>query len=621
MQDIARNKPKCFIDVKPPSGRFLPRIKEAIREEASHIGYEVLDKAEIVSNDLPERSPAVSSAIVQADCVIVEITNLDADSLYELGFAAAIGKRVLGIASQDTDFPRLPAELMKHDILVYPTDTKDLEDFTQAVRDALLRFALSSELSKQAPSIMPPMPVFIDWEILKPRERENLCWELLVQMGFRRVEWGRELKEIDLVAELPRKDPDGFEFKELWLVSMGLHAPLEMIIDMALDKPDYLLHRMMRSSDFPDDRLLREYQSPITFLIIHFAKSPYGEQLDLFGERMERKIRRGPREPSVRVRIWDQDYLTSLMNRFPTLSYKYFSDEGRIRSEVRKSYEELYKENSNLLDRQVALTKQLEEEKNARIRAERDAVWKDISFSAAHKIGNPIFAIETNLDPLARRIREKRTDEALVVVGNIRSSIEKAKASVEQFKSLARAQEIKITATLLRPILEDSCRTAIGQGVECAIECPSDLAVSGDPDRLAECFDELVINAMKWFDKPQKKIEIFVAPAPPEFVPEFLDRSKGYLFVSVKDNGRGIPVAEKNRIFDAFVTNDEHGTGLGLALVRRILEGHGGGIIEMGEPGKGADFELYLPAVTGGKKHSAGSKGSTVAAKKKRKGK
>ena len=52
--------------------------------------------------------------------------------------------------------------------------------------------------------------------------------------------------------------------------------------------------------------------------------------------------------------------------------------------------------------------------------------------------GHPIFAIETFLDPLQKRIAEKRTADAIEVVKNIRASIENAKGIVDQFKSLAR---------------------------------------------------------------------------------------------------------------------------------------------------------------------------------------
>lgn len=224
-------------------------------------------------------------------------------------------------------------------------------------------------------------------------------------------------------------------------------------------------------------------------------------------------------------------------------------------------------------------------------------MWRDLSFSTAHKIGNPIFAIETDLNPLLKRIREGREDESVEIVANIRAAVEKAKAFIEQFKSLAKAQEITPVSTRLRPILEDACKVASGQGVECCIECPDDLAVIADPDRLAECFDELVMNATRWLDKEPKRIRVSVAGSASESLPSTLDGSKEYLVVHVADNGTGIELSEKNRIFDAFYTKCEHGTGLGLALVRRIIDGHGGSIIESGLHGKGADFEICLPLI------------------------
>jgi len=65
--------------------------------------------------------------------------------------------------------------------------------------------------------------------------------------------------------------------------------------------------------------------------------------------------------------------------------------------------------------------------------------------------------------------------------------------------------------------------------------------------------------------------------------------------IRYKDNGAGVSVENKGKIFEAFFSTYPHGTGLGLALVRRILEGHAGRIMERGVPGEGADFEIYLP--------------------------
>lgn len=266
-----------------------------------------------------------------------------------------------------------------------------------------------------------------------------------------------------------------------------------------------------------------------------------------------------------------------------------------MRSKFRKTPEELYRENVDLTNRQTVLITSLEDEKNKRVRAERDAIWKDISFSAAHKIGNPLFAIETNLDPLQKRITEERPEEATQVVGSIRTSVEKAKAIVDQFKSLTRAQEITLVNTPLRPILEDACRTAETKGVTCEVDCKPDISVSGDPNRLQECFDELAFNSTHWFDKPQKVIQVQVIAPAPAPLPASVDSSQRYALVHFKDSGAGVALENKSKIFDAFFTTRDHGTGLGLALVRRIIEGHGGSIFESGIPGQGADFEIYLP--------------------------
>ena len=200
----------------------------------------------------------------------------------------------------------------------------------------------------------------------------------------------------------------------------------------------------------------------------------------------------------------------------------------------------------------------------------------------------------TILDPLQRRISDGRRDEALVVASRIRCSVEKAKAIIDQFKSLTRAQQISPVAIPLRTIFEAACETAREQQVQCDIECPADLTVFADPDRLTETFDELASNAAHWFDKSSKQIKI-TASAIDTGLPDSLDSSRTYVRVRFSDNGVGVPVANKERIFDAFMTTRDQGTGLGLALVRRIIEGHGGMIREIGIPGQGADFEIYLP--------------------------
>jgi signal transduction histidine kinase len=566
----------------------------AIEAGAKSAGYDLISIDE--NQDWPNNTiqQSVSSMIAESDCIIADVSGHDPNVFFELGLAAAMGKGIFLIANKGGG--RIaPFDIYNFEILIYEENADGYISLTMKIESSLIEFR-KFPLSRQflwGPKLSAPF--YVDWDSLNVRDAENLCKELLSQLGFRRLDWGKGSREIDLIAELPKKDPDGFEYREQWLISMGLNAPIEMFIDMASHDPEFFLHRLLKYSDRFEETISREYETSITLLLILFKKGSSLEKLEMMRERIEKRRFNKPYGWNMRLRIWDQDYLTSLVHRFSSIGYKYFSDEGRIRSKTRKSYEDLYSENAKFVERQASLIRDLEDEKNKRIRAERDSIWKDISFSAAHKIGNPIFAIETDLDPLLKRINEQRKNEAVEVVSNIRSSVEKAKSVVEQFKSLARAQEIKPVSTLLKPILDDACKTAVNQGVNCTVQCASDVEVIGDPVRLAECFDELVINATYWFGKKEKRIWIEVFSPAPDPLPDFLDSTQAYVLTHVKDNGCGIQPKEKNGIFDAFYTKREHGTGLGLALVRRIIDGHKGGIIEVGSPKKGADFEVFLP--------------------------
>jgi len=118
-----------------------------------------------------------------------------------------------------------------------------------------------------------------------------------------------------------------------------------------------------------------------------------------------------------------------------------------------------------------------------------------------------------------------------------------------------------------------------------------------DPDRVTEIFDELVINALRWSNKPERKITITVDRPEKKELPPRLNQPQGYLRVGFEDNGCGVPLDRKDRIFAPFYTTHPLGTGLGLFLVRRVVESHGGLIRERGRPGEGALFEIYLPII------------------------
>jgi two-component system sensor histidine kinase PilS (NtrC family) len=108
--------------------------------------------------------------------------------------------------------------------------------------------------------------------------------------------------------------------------------------------------------------------------------------------------------------------------------------------------------------------------------------------------------------------------------------------------------------------------------------------VAGDPDQLRRVLDNLLQNAWEaGGDGVRVRLEVNAA-------------DDARVALRFEDNGPGIPAEELTRLFQPFHTTKDGGTGLGLALVHRIIEAHGGEIRVESSPGAGAAFTFVLPA-------------------------
>jgi signal transduction histidine kinase len=122
--------------------------------------------------------------------------------------------------------------------------------------------------------------------------------------------------------------------------------------------------------------------------------------------------------------------------------------------------------------------------------------------------------------------------------------------------------------------------------IECEIP-QENIPVKGDEEALAQALWNLFDNAVKYSSEGQK-ICVKVGAGNP-------------VTIKVKDRGFGIPASERSRIFSKFVRGSNSrahgvkGTGIGLAVVKHIVDAHGGEIEVESEPGKGSTFIIRLP--------------------------
>jgi len=126
-------------------------------------------------------------------------------------------------------------------------------------------------------------------------------------------------------------------------------------------------------------------------------------------------------------------------------------------------------------------------------------------------------------------------------------------------------------------------------------------AIKGIDTQFHQLFRNLIGNSLK-FSRQQPCIAVRAEKSPPGELPEILQRNAtaNFFRITIQDNGIGFEQQHANAIFGIFQrlnSQDAYGgSGIGLALCKKIVENHGGIITAVSEPGKGASFNVFLPA-------------------------
>jgi hypothetical protein len=138
---------------------------------------------------------------------------------------------------------------------------------------------------------------------------------------------------------------------------------------------------------------------------------------------------------------------------------------------------------------------------------------------------------------------------------------------------------------LLRSAAERWAAEAAQAGAGIAVACDEAIGViRADARRLGQTLDHLLENAIR--QSPHGGTVTLAA-----------HKALGEIQIQVSDTGRGIPFHVQAHIFDRFIGRDRGGPGLGLGLVKALVELHGGWVALQSEPGAGAAFTCHLPEI------------------------
>jgi signal transduction histidine kinase len=225
----------------------------------------------------------------------------------------------------------------------------------------------------------------------------------------------------------------------------------------------------------------------------------------------------------------------------------------------------------------------------------------DFVAGVSHELRTPLTAIYTAGHNLRGRVAhnpaqvEKYGQMIQQESGRLRDLVEQALrfASANAGRVIQTPTPVEV-ATVIEESVESSRVTL--QSAGCTVEKRIDEglpAILADPLALKHALQNLLANAVKYGAKDDPWIGVFASA------------TKDGVEIRVADRGPGIPNDEQKHIFDAFfrgrraVQDQIHGAGLGLNLVKKIVEAHGGSIRVKSAPGEGAEFLVRIPAAAG----------------------
>ncbi|MBC8416137.1 MAG: GHKL domain-containing protein [Candidatus Cloacimonetes bacterium] len=205
----------------------------------------------------------------------------------------------------------------------------------------------------------------------------------------------------------------------------------------------------------------------------------------------------------------------------------------------------------------------------------------------AHEIKNPLNSIYMILQRMQLEFEVKEKSEEFADLFKVSySEMERLNRIVEQFLSLSRQLEIRRIPVDVNRIISavvDLFSSNTG-GVQIKFETQEKKIFSLDEKLLKQVLINLIKNALEAFDLAEGKKEIII----------LCSRQKHNLVISVQDNGCGIPTENLSRIWDMYFTTKDSGSGIGLAVCKKIIEGHGGHI-SVKSDSKGSEFRIELP--------------------------
>ncbi len=223
-------------------------------------------------------------------------------------------------------------------------------------------------------------------------------------------------------------------------------------------------------------------------------------------------------------------------------------------------------------------------------KSEREGAWQEMARQVAHEIKNPLTPMKLNIQLLQRASQDNQPGLQEQLDNTAKSlihEIDNLSRIASDFSRFAGSAPLAADANCdLVEVIKQSVQLFAAEDLDVNFDYSEEheFKVHGDKKDLASIITNLVKNGIQAIPENQSgKIQIA------------LNNKDGQAHVSIKDNGTGIPEEIRKDIFEPRFTTKTSGTGLGLPIVKRLIDQLGGSISFHSEENVGTEFELFIP--------------------------
>jgi two-component system sensor histidine kinase HydH len=263
------------------------------------------------------------------------------------------------------------------------------------------------------------------------------------------------------------------------------------------------------------------------------------------------------------------------------LTYELLEANRAAARRAQRAAEELAEANRNLREAQAVVR-----------RTERLAALGQLSAGLAHEIRNPLSTIKGSAEMLLKNVD---SDGAVAheLAGYISTEVDRTNALVTRFLDFARPLALRLEKNEIAEVIDE----AVAQVEKHTPPLDVSIYKNYSPDIPPFYFDRQLMERVLY-----NLILNAAQASPPQGSVTVKTRQEGdTVEVDVIDRGSGIAPKDRESIFNPFFTTKSSGVGLGLAIVSKIVDEHGGQITVESEPGSGSVFRVFLPVRENGK--------------------